>query len=268
MSKTTSNRVCVGMYGFIRDCIPKYIDITNFLMMLDPTQDTIFDVFIVCPYLKFETDEFVEEKKDSSYIQSDEIVSCFINDESIQVNIRTFFYDYNSEYFITKSRKLGFPDKTSLNKFPYRIFSMFESISILCDCILQNSDIDYKYFILSRLDKIPLIYNVSFDTSLTLLDNEFIGLKSSSFDEIQRCCMLTGKDGLKTLVYLIEYTGYSEIKDDKFISAEYLMFYYLMNQTHYQLDVKTQDYIQLKESHLGYCNNIEYFDSVISKFNI
>ena len=63
MSKTTSNRVCVGMYGFIRDCIPKYIDITNFLMMLDPTKDTIFDVFIVCPYLKFETDEFVEEKK-------------------------------------------------------------------------------------------------------------------------------------------------------------------------------------------------------------
>lgn len=145
---------------------------------------------------------------------------------------------------------------------------MFESISILCDCILQNSDLEYKYFMLSRLDKISSIYNVSLDASLSLLDNEFIGLKSSSIDEIERCCMIMGKDSLKTLLYLSEYSEYPEIKDEKLISAEYLLFYYISNQTYFHLDLKTQDYIQLKESHLGYRDNIEYFDSVISKFNI
>lgn len=254
-----TDRVCIGFYGFVRDNLPSVEDVTAFLLKIDPTRSTVFDVYISYPILKNETDEFIDSDS-KQYVTDCELICPFRNTQSIVTNIRSVLYNYNSPDFINKSRMLGFPDKTSINIYPYRILSLFYGLSILSQFIQESTSIPYKAYIFTRLDKIAFVESVALSD---IEDTICKCLSTSNPEVVDKYFMVFGKNAVNALCNLYEYSAYNYSTDDTILTTEKMLYSFLSQQE--TLILEEQNVAVLSSLHKNsYGSNYEYFDHVLS----
>ena len=194
-------KIAFGIFGFIRIDIFK----NEWLKFLEifKNKDIIIDMYICVPTILNEFDD--NDNVDFEYIKKTLLKEKIIN------NVYIKEYIYNANTFIKKSKEYNYVFKTTDHYlYPYRILSLFSSISNLSNEIIK-SNIEYDFIILSRFDMLSLIKSIGNDIekykkkgSMYCIRNE----KSLMFFEDR--FTITHKDGLIILSQLLSLIHISE----------------------------------------------------------
>lgn len=208
-------KVAIGIFGFIRENIYDNEWLKFFEMFKD--KDLKIDIYVCTPNIlhEFENDVVNFEYIKDTLLKNPIIENVFIKD-----------YKYDPQVFINKSKELNLVCKTSDNLYPYRIISLFSSISNVSKEIL-NSNIEYDFYILTRFDMLKLIYSIGTDYEIYKEKSSIYGY-SVLHNFIEDRIIITGELGLTKLSNLYEtYHTIENIRNTQFISEHILRTYLL-----------------------------------------
>lgn len=217
-------KIAVGIFGFIREDIYNNDWLSFFEMLKSSTassdEDIKIDVYLCTPNILREFDgdivnfEYIKE----TLLKNPMIENVFIRD-----------YKYDPQVFIDKSKELNLPYKTPDNLYPYRILSLFSSISNASKEILQ-SNIEYDFSILTRFDMLKLVYSIGTDFEIYKDKSAIYGYRADN-SQIEDRFIITGVVGLTKLSKLYEtyHNNHTmmNIGDEPFVS-EYKLRSYLL----------------------------------------
>lgn len=165
-------KICVAFYGFLGDLL----NFNNLNRVYDfiGSQENEIDFYYSTPNHINEFDE--------NYLSYD-----LINDLTKNINNFNFeIRDYNPCVYINECKQLNLPMITSThNLFPYRNFSMLDSIKKSVDLITKKYDI----ILITRLDYLPLItttkpiieYNINKKIYLFRVEPRVFGVAEDRF---------------------------------------------------------------------------------------
>ena len=142
-------KILLGFFGFIRKLIT-VDEIINFKKLI-PSNATI-EVCINCPN---KINEFSNDNISDETIQS---LRNIFSSSDIKIADFTIF-EYTPQKYVSKAKSKNFPFQTeSVKLYPFRIFSLFDGISTLCQNMINQSI--YDVYILTRFDLLKDIHSL------------------------------------------------------------------------------------------------------------
>jgi hypothetical protein len=214
-------KIALGIYGFVRIDIFK----NEWLKILElfKDKDIIIDFYICTPTI---IGEFDNSEVNFEYIKNTLLKNKIVNNVFIKE------YEYNSNKFIKRSKELNYEFKTSDNLYPYRILSLFYSISNVSKEIIE-SNVEYDFIILTRFDMLNLINSIGNDIN-KYREKSSMYILACNYTGAEDRFIISQKEGLIKLSNF--YETYNDIinKNTKLIS-EYMLYDYL---NHYNNEIK------------------------------
>lgn len=218
-------KIALGIFGFIRDDIYVNSWLSFFERLKSDSDakasgDIKIDIYLCTPNIlrEFDGDIVNFEYIKDTLMKNPMIENVFIRD-----------YKYDPQVFINKSKELNLPYKTPDNLYPYRILSLFSSISNASKEILQ-SNIEYDFTILTRFDMLKLVYSIGADLEIYKDKSAIYGYRADN-SQIEDRFIITGVVGLTKLSKLYEtyhnHTPIVNIGDEPFVSEFKLRSYLL-----------------------------------------
>ena len=207
-------KIALGIFGFIRDDIYVNSWLSFFERLKSDSDakasgDIKIDIYLCTPNILREFD--------GDIVNFEYIKDTLMKNPMIE------------NVFINKSKELNLPYKTPDNLYPYRILSLFSSISNASKEILQ-SNIEYDFTILTRFDMLKLVYSIGADLEIYKDKSAIYGYRADN-SQIKDRFIITGVVGLTKLSKLYEtyhnHTPIVNIGDEPFVSEFKLRSYLL-----------------------------------------
>ena len=211
-------KIAIGIFGFIRDNIYDNNWLKFFELLKDG--DIKVDIYVSTPNI---LNEFEGDMVNFEYIKETLLKNPIVE------NVFIIPYKYEPQVFINKSKELNLPYKTHDNLYPYRIISLFFSISNASTEILQ-SNIKYDFHILTRFDMLKLIYQIGTDFEIYKEKSAIYGYRRGVTSQIEDRFIITGDVGLSKLSKLYETYHTIENIRTSFLS-EHILRAYLLQYT-------------------------------------